>query len=316
MSDLAAHDAELEGGTSAPRTPVDVPSGAPESAPGPDASKSPLALAGGPSSDIPDGMAGLLQIMNRLLAPDGCAWDREQTLDSLRPYLIEEAYEVLEAMDDAASHRVELGDLLFQIVFQSALREREGEFAFADVVQSISQKMLRRHPHVFERGSESLSAEEVAKQWEAIKAQERAGETAETGPENPLAGVPAALPALQRAWRIQNKAAAVGFDWPDHHGAMAKVEEEWEETREAIASGDTAAIEEELGDLLFVLVRLAQKLRVDPEQALRATIRKFEFRFAHVMRRCHERGQAARDVGLEQLDRYWNEAKAGRNPET
>lgn len=277
-----------------------------------------------------DGLPGMRDLMQRLLGPDGCPWDKEQDLDSLRPYLIEEAYEVLEAMDDPRAHRKELGDLLFQIVFQSALREREGHFDLDDVIASIRTKMLRRHPHVFgptDQGPRP-SAEEVTRQWAALKLQERReearkagqsddtsqnpGQNQDTSPAlpNPLAGVPRALPALQRAWRLQEKAAAVGFDWPDLEGPRAKVDEEWAELREAIEGGDKAAIEEELGDLLFVLVRLGQKLDVEAEGALRGTISKFERRFEHVVRRCHEEGIELDRAGLETLDGFWREAKA------
>ena len=247
--------------------------------------------------------------MDRLLAPDGCPWDREQTLDTLRPYLIEEAYEVLEAMDNPDNHRAELGDLLLQIVFQSALREREGQFSFDDVANAIRDKMLRRHPHVFTDSADKpdLSADQVTEQWEKIKAEERKikGESID-----PFAGIPRALPSLQRAWRIQDKAAALGFDWPDLAGPMAKLDEEWAELREAIALGQPDQIKAELGDVLFVLVRLAQKLGVEAEDALRGTNRKFERRFLHVLHRCTESNEDPTRVGLSVLDAYWDEAKA------
>lgn len=253
------------------------------------------------------GLNGLRDLMDRLLSEQGCPWDREQTLDTLRPYLIEEAYEVLEVMDDPPNHRKELGDLLFQIVFQSALREREGAFSLDDVIAAIREKMVRRHPHVFgEQATTNLSADEVAKQWAELKAQERSGENR---PARPLAGVPKALPALQRAWRLQDKAASVGFDWPDEQGPLAKFQEEWQEFEEARAAGDAQAMHEEFGDLLFVLVRLGQKLGITAEDALRATNRKFESRFAHVMDRCHDEGIDPASAGLERLDGYWDEAK-------
>ena len=258
------------------------------------------------------GLEGMRDLMDRLLGPEGCPWDREQSLESLRPYLIEEAYEVLESMEEPEAHRKELGDLLFQIVFQSALREREGAFDLDGVIEAIRSKMLRRHPHVFGPlvDGQRPDAEEVSRQWAALKAAERKAEGKEADPvPNPLAGVPAALPALQRAWRLQDKAAAVGFDWPDLDGPRAKVDEEWSELREAIDTGSRADIEEELGDLLFVLVRLGQKLGVEAEGALRGTIAKFERRFAHVMRRCHEAGLAPDEAGLERMDAWWNEAK-------
>jgi MazG family protein len=250
-----------------------------------------------------DGLDGLRDLMDRLLAPDGCPWDREQTLDSLRPYLIEEAYEVLEAMDEPDAHRRELGDLLLQIVFQAAIREREGAFDLDGVVAAIRDKMIRRHPHVFggDRGA-ALDADAVSRQWAQIKQAERGAD--------PLAGIPRALPALQRAWRLQDKAAAVGFDWPSFEGAVAKIREEWEELEQARASGELEHVREEFGDLLFVLVRYGQKLGLAAEDALRATCAKFEARFAHVMRRCHERGIDPHTAGLAVLDGFWDEAKA------
>lgn len=254
------------------------------------------------------GLDGLRDLMDRLLGERGCPWDREQTLDSLRPYLIEEAYEVLESMDDPQAHRKELGDLLFQIVFQSALREREGAFDLDSVIAGIVEKMVRRHPHVFgDKAEEQLDADQVARQWAELKARERKTQT--DGPATPLAGVPRALPALQRAWRLQDKAASVGFDWPDVDGPLAKFKEEWNEFEQARQTGDQAAIADEFGDVLFVLVRLGQKLGIAAEDALRATNRKFERRFAHVMARCHADGIDPGEAGLERLDNYWNEAK-------
>jgi MazG family protein len=257
-----------------------------------------------------DGIEGLRDLMDRLLAPDGCAWDREQTLDSLRPYLIEEAYEVLEAMDDPEAHRRELGDLLLQIVFQSALREREGAFDLDGVIAAIRDKMIRRHPHVFaEREGARPDAEAVSRQWAQIKEAERASEAKDAGPRRPLDGVPRALPALQRAWRLQDKAASVGFDWPSITGASNKVREEWEELEQARESGDVDHVREEFGDLLFVLVRYGQKLGLAAEDALRATCAKFEARFGYVMQACHEQGIDPNTAGLAKLDEFWDEAK-------
>ncbi|MDC0719854.1 nucleoside triphosphate pyrophosphohydrolase [Nannocystis bainbridge] len=263
-----------------------------------------------------DGLAGLRDLMDRLLAdPGGCPWDRAQTLDTLRPYLIEEAYEVLDALDDPEAHRRELGDLLFQIVFQSALREREGAFDLEGVIAAIRDKMIRRHPHVFAPAAGSaddapLDADDVARQWAQLKRAENMSEGTERGPARPLAGVPRSLPALQRAWRLQDKAAAVGFDWPTIQGPVDKIREEWEELERARAEGEPKAIEEEFGDLLFVLVRYGQKLGIAAEDALRATCAKFESRFAFVMERCHAAGIEPEAAGLERLDGWWDEAKA------
>lgn len=266
---------------------------------------------------LADGLAGLRGVMDRLLADDGCPWDREQTLESLRHYLVEETYEVLESMNDPVAHRAELGDLLFQIVFQSAIREREGAFDLDDVIAGIRDKMLRRHPHVFGardgEGRPKVTAADVEAQWERIKAAERR-QTGGTRPElaahpQPLASIPAALPALARARRMQEKAAALGFDWPDVQGALDKFQEEWAEFEEARAGDDPDALRDEFGDLLFVLVRLGQKLDLDAEDALRGANEKFNRRFDHVMRSGHEAGRAPGSVPLEQLEAWWQDAK-------
>ncbi|MEX1361758.1 MAG: nucleoside triphosphate pyrophosphohydrolase [Nannocystaceae bacterium] len=255
-----------------------------------------------------DGLPGLRDLMDRLLDPEsGCPWDQRQTLESLRPYLLEEAHEVLESMHEPEAHRAELGDLLFQVVFQAALRQRQGHFDLDGVVEAIRSKMIRRHPHVFgDDKDRAMSAEEVSRQWAAIKQAERGTE----GPPDPLAGVPRGLPALQRAWRLQDKAAHVGFDWPSIDGALAKVREEIDELEEASHEGDRQHLREELGDLLFVLVRLGSKLGVEAEDALRGANAKFERRFGEVMRQCHERGIDPAEAGLAQLDRFWDQAKA------
>lgn len=280
--------------------------------------------------ELRDGLEGMRDLMDRLLGEDGCPWDRAQTLDSLRPYVVEEAHEVLEALDegDPEAHRRELGDLLFQVVFHSALREREGHFDLDGVIEAIRSKMIRRHPHVFGRDGAppQFTPEQVEARWSEIKAAERlararskgqlgqaedgSSEAAQTAAiKNPLAGVPKSLASLQRAWRLQNKAATVGFDWPDLSGPLDKSREEWAELEQAIESGDRQHIEEEFGDLLFVLVRLGTKLGIEAETALRRTNHKFERRFGHIMRRCHEQGIDPTTAGLEQLDAFWDEAK-------
>ncbi len=219
-------------------------------------------------------------------------------------------------MGEPRAHCRELGDLLLQIVFQAALRERERAFDLGDVIAAIRDKMLRRHPHVFGAPAERdaaaalADADEVARRWAVIKRAEQQSEGTGRGPARPLAGVPRSLPALQRAWRLQDKAAAVGFDWPSIDGAIAKVREEWEELERARASGERRAVEEEFGDLLFVLVRYGQKQGIAAEDALRATCAKFEARFAHVMQRCHEAGIDPEAAGLARLDGWWDEAKA------
>lgn len=253
-----------------------------------------------------DGLPGLRDMMDRLLADEGCPWDRAQTLATLRPYLLEETHEVLEAMADPKRHVGELGDLLFQIVFQSALREREGAFDLDDVIASIRDKMIDRHPHVFGPHREALDADEVTRRWEARKQGERAAQG-----EASL-GVPRGLPALHRAARLQDKAAALGFDWPDVEGALAKLDEELgelEAARRLSSSDAAAAVADELGDVLFVLVRVAGKLGIDAEAALGHANAKFERRFAHVLRTAAARGQAPASLGLSGLDALWDDAK-------
>jgi MazG family protein len=259
-------------------------------------------------SSASDAIDRLLAIMARLRAPDGCPWDLEQTLETLRPYVLEETYEVLEAIDagDAAAHREELGDLLLQIVFQARLREEAGAFAFADVADAISDKLVSRHPHVFGDGKVK-GAEEVLKQWAALKREEKAKKG---GGLSALEGVPRELPALARADRLTEKASRVGFDWPDAGGARAKVTEELRELDEAVASGRRGEIEHELGDALFALANLARKLGVAPEEALRGTVGRFISRFQHVERELDHRGIAPGTASLEEMDRLWDEAKS------
>src|SRR5690349_13557536 len=250
----------------------------------------------------------LLAIMHRLRAPGGCPWDREQTLASLRPYVLEETYEVLEAIDagDVDGHREELGDLLLQIVFQAELRQEAGAFGFAEVADAISDKLVSRHPHVF-GDSQVKDAEGVLKQWSALKREEK---RKKGGGKSVLEGVPRELPALARADRLTEKASRIGFDWPDAAGARAKVAEELGEVDAAIASGDRAEVERELGDLLFAVVNLARKLAVAPEEALRGTIGRFIDRFEHVERGLERAGVAHGAATLEQMDALWDEAKA------
>jgi MazG family protein len=250
----------------------------------------------------------LLDIMARLRAPDGCPWDLEQTLETLRPYVLEETYEVLEALDagDAAAHREELGDLLLQIVFQARLREEAGLFAFADVADAISDKLVSRHPHVF-AGGQVKDAEEVLKQWAALKREEK---RRKGGGLSALEGVPRELPALARADRLTEKASRVGFDWPDAAGARAKVTEELEELDAAVASGQRGQIERELGDTLFAVANLARKLGVAPEEALRGTVGRFIARFSYVEDELARRGVAPGTASLEEMDRLWDEAKS------
>jgi MazG family protein len=263
----------------------------------------------------------LVAIMARLRGPDGCPWDREQTLASLRPYVLEETYEVLEAIDsgDPEAHREELGDLLLQIVFQARLAEEEGAFDLAGVADAISEKLLSRHPHVFGPGATSADArpdpsadavrdaDGVLRQWAALKKKEN---EAKGRGKSVLEGVPRELPALARAERLTEKASRIGFDWPDASGARAKVAEELGELDEAMASGDRARMEDELGDTLFALANLARKLGIPPEEALRGTLARFISRFEHVEDGLARRGVPHGAATLEEMDLLWEEAKA------
>lgn len=258
-------------------------------------------------STLPD----LCDVMRRLLAPDGCPWDREQTLRTLEPYLLEETYEVLEAMqrDQPAEHCEELGDLLLQIVFQAALRQAEGAFDMDDVVRGIVGKLVRRHPHVF-ADSEVRTADEVHAQWDRIKAAEKQAKGGDDQVPRTLSGVPAALPALARAQKLGERAARVGFDWPDASGPRAKLMEELAELEQAAHTGDAARVEAELGDVLFAVVNLARKLDVDAERALRGASQRFTRRFEYIEDRLAERGTSVADSSPEEMDALWNQAKS------
>ncbi len=250
----------------------------------------------------------LLSIMERLRGPGGCPWDREQTLRTLRPYVLEETYEVLEAIDagDPTEHCEELGDLLLQIVFQAQLMKEEGRFEFADVAEAISNKLVSRHPHVF-GNADAKDAEAVLRQWAALKREEN---KAKGGGVSVLEGVPREMPALARADRLTEKASRIGFDWPDAAGARAKVSEEIAELDEAIARGDRDAVEQELGDVLFALANLSRKLAVPPEEALRGAVTRFVSRFSHVERELARRGVPHGEATLAEMDALWDEAKA------
>jgi tetrapyrrole methylase family protein / MazG family protein len=249
----------------------------------------------------------LVGLMQRLLAPDGCPWDREQTLETLVPYLVEETYEVVDALagGDPDDHREELGDLLLQIVFQSELRFAEGKFGIDDVARGIVGKLVSRHPHVF-GDVVAKDADAVLANWAKLKAVEKA----KKGKHGALDGIPKSAPALLRATRAGEKAGAVGFDWPDADGPRAKVDEELREFDEARQRGDRAEMQRELGDLLFATVNLARKLGLDAEQALRDATDRFASRFGHVERTLSAAGRAVSDASPDEQDRLWNEAKA------
>jgi len=253
----------------------------------------------------------LVKIMARLRAEDGCPWDREQTLDTLRPYLMEEAYEVLDAIasGDVSEHREELGDLLFQVVFQSQIRAEEGAFTVADVADAISDKLERRHPHVF-GDLEGADRETIRKNWSAIKAAEKAAKGGDGPPPSALDGIPQALPALLRAHRIGDKASVVGFDWPDVSGVERKLTEELAELREAIEGGVEARIEDELGDCLFSLVNWARHLGIEPETALQKANAKFVGRFHALEETLREAGSTVSETSPEALEAIWQQVKS------
>jgi tetrapyrrole methylase family protein/MazG family protein len=248
----------------------------------------------------------LVGLMQRLLAPDGCPWDREQTLETLVPYLVEETYEVVDALaaGDVDDHREELGDLLLQIVFQSELRYAEGKFGIDDVARGIVAKLVHRHPHVF-GDVVAKDADAVLANWAKLKAAEKA----KKGKHGALDGVPKSAPALLRATRTGEKAGAVGFDWTDAEGPRAKIEEELREFDEARRGGDRARMQEELGDLLFSAVNLARRLGLDAEQALRDATDRFARRFGHVERTLAAQGRAISDAPPDEQDRLWEAAK-------
>ena len=246
----------------------------------------------------------LVDIVAKLRGPDGCPWDREQTRESLKPFLIEEFYELIDAIDENDNDGIkeEMGDLLFQIVLQSQLFKEEGEFDVNEVVDGISRKMVKRHPHVF--GDKVLeTSDEVEVWWKEHKRKEGKGH------DSAIGGVPRALPALLRAQKLQEKAAKVGFDWARIEDALAKMEEEIKEFKEAVERNDRDEIEDELGDLFFVMVRLANFVDVNPEDALRRTIRKFVSRFSYVENEAAKQGRKLPDMTLAEMDVLWNEAK-------
>ncbi|MCJ8329828.1 MAG: nucleoside triphosphate pyrophosphohydrolase [Lentisphaeria bacterium] len=248
----------------------------------------------------------LLDIMSRLRADDGCPWDREQSHDTLKQHLIEEAYELIDAIDDGDDEFIkdELGDVLLQVVFHCQIASEENRFDIDDVSAVISDKLIRRHPHVF--GDAKLdSSGQVIKQWDEIKKTETAGASR----TSILDGVPKHLPMLGQALKIQKKADKVGFDWSDEKDVVDKIDEELAELKAELVQNDQQAIEDEMGDLLFAVVNLCRFRDVDPEDALRKTIKKFKRRFGHVEASVTKSDKDWKDYNLEELDAYWNEAK-------
>jgi nucleoside triphosphate diphosphatase len=264
-----------------------------------------------PSRDL----ARLLEIMAALRTPDtGCPWDLEQNFATIAPYTIEEAYEVADAIarGDLADLRDELGDLLLQVVFHARMAQEQGAFDFGDVVQALTEKLVRRHPHVF-GDARSLTPAAVEGLWERIKREERAQKASgrrDGEPAGALAGVPVALPALTRALKLQAKAGRVGFDWNDPRAVLAKIREEADEIEAELAAGERAAAGAEVGDLLFAVVNLARHLDVDPEATLRATNQKFERRFGAIERALADQGKTPQGATLAEMDELWNAAKA------
>lgn len=259
-------------------------------------------------------MNRLLEIMVRLRDPDsGCPWDIEQTFETIAPYTIEEAYEVADAIEqkDMSSLRDELGDLLLQVVYHTRMAEEAGLFTFEDVAEGIADKMVRRHPHVF--GDQDIAdAEAQTVNWEEQKAAERREKAAgNTEPESALDGVARTLPGLIRAEKLTKRAARVGFDWPEVEQVFNQLDEETVELRDEISASemDTDRIEDELGDMLFVMANLARKLKVDPEQAVRRANTKFERRFRRVEALLREEGRSCEDATLEEMDEKWREVK-------
>ncbi|WP_299310556.1 nucleoside triphosphate pyrophosphohydrolase [uncultured Halomonas sp.] len=265
----------------------------------------------------------LLTLMAVLRDPEqGCPWDLKQGWDSIVPHTLEEAYEVADAIERRAWEELpgELGDLLFQVVYYARFGEEEGRFDFRDVIHTLTDKMLRRHPHVFPDGTlasrrppgvsaEEIESRQVHSRWESLKAEERAARASGEAPHSVLDDVPRTLPALSRAAKLSKRAARVGFDWPDARGVVAKIREELDEVEEALAAGDHDHAVEEVGDLLFAVTNLARTLKADPERCLRATNAKFERRFRHVEAALAADGLAPGEADLAAMERHWQAAK-------
>jgi ATP diphosphatase len=270
-----------------------------------------------PSRDI----SRLIEIMALLRTPvTGCPWDLEQNFATIAPYTIEEAYEVADAIarGDLDDLREELGDLLLQVVYHARMAEEQNAFAFGDVVEAITRKMIRRHPHVFVDKDGNIQPAGVKSAWERIKAEEKAERAArrpasESAHKSLLSGVKAGQPALVRAMELQRKASTVGFDWNDPRAVLAKIREEADEIEAALDQGDAGKLSDETGDLLFALVNLARHVGADPETALRSTNAKFERRFAYIERALAAQGRTLEAASLEEMDELWNEAKTEEN---
>ncbi len=262
------------------------------------------------STDASRSFANLLAIIQRLRAPDGCPWDRQQSPSTLRASLLEEAWECVSAIDarDDGNMEEELGDLYLLVTMMAWMKEQEGRFTVESTLTKIAEKLVRRHPHVF-GDSRADNAEQVLTQWDAIKAHEKAGREMEPTPSSALDGVPGALPPLERAAKLQRKAAKVGFDWPGPEPVWDKVQEELAELHAAVRLGDANEVEKEMGDLLFSVVNLSRLLHVDPSTALHRTNGKFARRFREIERRLADKGTTPAAAGLAKMDELWNQAK-------
>jgi tetrapyrrole methylase family protein/MazG family protein len=252
------------------------------------------------------GFQRLVELMATLRGPEGCPWDRKQTPESLKPFLVEECYEVVDALEDGSPEKIreELGDLLFQIVFHARIAEEQGQFTMDDVITGIHEKMVRRHPHVF--GDERLSTDkEVLANWEEIKKKEKGNQDR----KSVLEGVPKELPSLLRAHRLQERAARVGFDWAHLNEVLPKLDEEITEFKESLKAEDAGKIEEELGDLFFTLVNISRFLGVNPDEALRKTISKFIHRFRAIEEHAANAGRSLNDMTLDEMEALWQKAK-------
>jgi tetrapyrrole methylase family protein/MazG family protein len=254
------------------------------------------------ANNFPD----LVALMAKLRGPDGCPWDLKQTPESLKPFLVEECYEVIDALDEGSPEKIkeELGDLLFQIVFHSRIAEEQGQFTIGDVIAGIYEKMVRRHPHVF--GNTRVSSDkEVLANWEEIKKKEKNY----TERKSILEGVPRHLPSLLRAHSLQERAARVGFDWSRIEEALPKLDEEIAEFKESLGKEDSVGIEEELGDIFFMLVNISRFLGVNPEDALRKTISKFIHRFRYIEEHAASDGKSLNEMTLDEMETLWQESK-------
>jgi MazG family protein len=267
----------------------------------------------------------LVEVMRTLRSPHGCPWDREQTLQSLRPYVLEETYELLDALDrgDVAALQEELGDFLYEAVFLAQICEEDGRFGIGDAVQSMIDKLVRRHPHVFtpdglplSEAKERLSPDDVVKKWEDLKAKER--QATGVAPKPILSGVPRTLPALLRAYELSARAASVGFDWAQATDVVDKIDEELRELRDAATATpvDPARVEEEMGDLFFALANLARKMGIEPEAALRMANDKFQSRFTAVEQRVLDSGRQMQELSLQTLEAHWQAVKRAKATKT